>query len=51
MIRGEMPQKVAAWQAFLAAMGNEMPRNSDGTYSGTFNHALLVGIQAYIETS
>lgn len=46
--RGETPGKIAAWQAFLKAMAHEMPRNADGTYNGTFDHAVQEAIQAYI---
>lgn len=49
--RGDTPEKIAAWRAFIAAMGNEMPTNADGTYNGAYDHAVMCAIQAFLETS
>lgn len=45
---GESPLKQAAWDAFYATIEAELPKNPDGTHSGTFWVALMEGIQAYI---
>jgi hypothetical protein len=48
LVRGETLGKVAAFKAFTKAMRSEMPMNEDGSYSGTFNHAVQEAINAYL---
>lgn len=48
---GESPAKQAAFDAFYAAAKAEIPHNKDGTHSGTFFHALLCGIEAYLQSA
>lgn len=47
--RGEMARKVAAWRAFIAAMGRNMPRDANGGYNGTFAFAVCEAIKAYLQ--
>jgi hypothetical protein len=50
LVRGDTTGKLMAWMAFIKAMGYEMPRNDDGTYSGTFSVAINSAIDAYLNT-
>lgn len=40
--------KRKGFHAFIKAMGSEMPRNDDGTYNGSFSHAILVAHYAML---